>query len=69
MGASYRTIEHVRRVEYPGSVEIRVRIGYVMKCYEKEGIRIKDHEIRQMRMQDWHYVFIKHGYASYEYNK
>ena len=36
MGESYRTIEHVRRVEYPGSVEIRVRLGDIMKCYENK---------------------------------
>ena len=56
-------------MEYPGSVEIRVRIGYVMKCYEKERIRIKDHESMLIRMQDWHYMFIKHDYATYEYKK
>ena len=44
MGASYRTIELVRRVEYPSSIEIRVRLGYIIKCYKKKGIRIKDHE-------------------------
>ena len=56
-------------MECSGSVEIRVRLGYIIKCYEKEGIRMKDHEIRQVRMQDWHYVFIEHGYVSYEYKK
>ena len=39
------------------------------QCYEKEGRRMKDHGIRQVRMQDWHYVFIEHGYVSYEYKK
>ena len=69
MGESHRTIGHVRRMECPSSIEIQVRLGYTLKCYEKEGIRMKDHGIRQVRMQDWHYVLIKHGYASYELKK
>ena len=37
MGESYRTIEHVRKVEYPSSIEIRVRLGYILKYYKKRN--------------------------------
>ena len=42
MGESYRTIVHVRTVEYPSSIEIRVRLGYIMKCYERRKKKNKD---------------------------